>query len=363
MKKLLYILLFISFNSFSQDGEFNDLYVRNFIRLSDSTVTNISTGDTLTTNEFLRAYLLDYTTLDSLSYYMLTTDIRQEISDSISSYNSPSFGTDGQIPFMNTGGTDLQYSSDFRWFNSLGYFRLGYSTINDYMQLEEDGLLLYNTSAGIHFRTNGAADSYQARINGIPTTTTGNIFEIAYQDNEIAKFDPDTVRIFNNLQIDSTLYALHQVQVAVKDCTIIPSTDWVTIKYDTLFTDYSTSAFKFNDDSTGIVCLKDMLLKMSGKAILTNNTAGNVIANIKLVLQRNSEQVSKITTSVTRPWAAYGSSTLIAPSFSFNVNKNDTLYATGKFGSTDINLDYPDEDIQPQYPFILEFTENPLKKE
>jgi len=124
MKKLLTILL-IFVCIYAKSQEFDEIYIRNFISLNDSTVTNIATGDTLTTNEFVRGLLLNYATLDSLSYYSTSTDISQEISDSIGTYTFFSAGTDGQVPYMNPAGTDLLYSNNFKWNDTSLYLNYG----------------------------------------------------------------------------------------------------------------------------------------------------------------------------------------------------------------------------------------------
>lgn len=114
MKNILILILIISCTSvYSQS--YRNLNVRNKLSvdkefiLKDNVIVSIATGDTLTTNEFLRTFLLGYATLDSLSYYLTETQTRQAISDSLGNATGVSFGTSSQMPYTNSGGTDFDY--------------------------------------------------------------------------------------------------------------------------------------------------------------------------------------------------------------------------------------------------------------
>jgi hypothetical protein len=162
MKKLLILLLFIPYLGFSQIKisalteattlNANDWFMAvqggttkkvAFYRFSynqDSTALQITDSlafyvqktelsDSLL-NYILRTELNDslanYTSLDSLTYYMKTIDVRNAISDSIAGISSVSLGADNQIPFMNSAGTNYEYSTRLTWDGSI--FRVGTSS-------------------------------------------------------------------------------------------------------------------------------------------------------------------------------------------------------------------------------------------
>jgi len=94
--------------------------------------------------------LLNYATLDSLSYYSTSTDISQEISDSIGAYTFFSAGTDGQVPYMNSAGTDFLYTGFFTFNNGRLVMQNEYNNIligQGTMGNEEAGG--YNTIIGV----------------------------------------------------------------------------------------------------------------------------------------------------------------------------------------------------------------------
>lgn len=154
MKKIL-LFIFIIIGFYAKSQEYDEIYIRNFISLTDSVVTNIATGDTLTTNEFVRI-LLSYAIsnineneiiVDSIrakndSIYLkspATTENVFRVLDSIyasylyvsdtGKFINPmyvngnlfdgtglvSLGTTGQLPYVNPFGTDLIYDNDLKY--------------------------------------------------------------------------------------------------------------------------------------------------------------------------------------------------------------------------------------------------------
>lgn len=96
-------------------ARYDGVDVLNINWVNENNWTNILESDTLfyfATRQELEDSLSNYTTLDSLDYYLPADSIRKEISDSINSYNFPSFGTSGQVPYMNVAGSDFVYSPD-----------------------------------------------------------------------------------------------------------------------------------------------------------------------------------------------------------------------------------------------------------
>jgi hypothetical protein len=121
---------------------------------------------------------------------------------SVSGGTSISFGTDGQIPFMNAGGTNFEYSG-FTWNNTTKSLIVGTKASGtDYLEMQEATLsLISNNEIGVHFRTNGAADSYQYKLDGLGTTTTGNILEVAYQGDNVLNVKPTKVEVISELYV------------------------------------------------------------------------------------------------------------------------------------------------------------------
>ena len=210
MKKLIIILLvFVNINCFSQS--FYNIKVRNKATISNefelngNTVVDISTGDTLTTNEFVRiliAYAISNISeneiiVDSIrakndSIYMKSpfTGNVARLKDSLyASYllvedtgkftNSiyvngnlfdgtglVSLGTNGQVPYMNPGGTDLAYGLDFKY--------LGDTLNFGFLQSKSGGFAWDDTTLNINF---GTANIFiGSETGGNITSGTSNSF-------------------------------------------------------------------------------------------------------------------------------------------------------------------------------------------
>lgn len=283
-----------------------------------------------------------------------------------------SLGTEGEIPYMNAGGTNFEYTDSFKFTPSGGLW-LKTSDENYNTQLivapsiifrkTEFPLLNVTTSEsltafGYNLNFNNNGNQVDMNMN-----TDGIYFSDSILVSIIGKLEvTDTIKA-GHLVVDSNLHALHQIQLAVKDCVDIVTTGvWLDIKMDTLFADNSTTGlFELTEDSTGIICRDFTCVYPRAKVVLTNNSPGSVSANVKFVLYKNDKQLPLITTNITRSWASGGSATIVAPSLSFDVEKNDTLFVKAKFENANIDVDFPDEDIQPKFPFILEIQQNPKK--
>ena len=541
MKKLIIILLvFVNINCFSQS--FYNIKVRNKATISNefelngNTVVDISTGDTLTTNEFVRiliAYAISNISeneiiVDSIrakndSIYMKSpfTGNVARLKDSLyASYllvedtgkftNSiyvngnlfdgtglVSLGTDGQIPYMNLGGTDLAYGLDFKYlgdtlnfgflqsksggfawndttlninfgtanifigsetggnitsgtsnsfygyqsgfnnttgsesvfsgyrsgYNNLGGgysvfigYEAGYSNTSGtsnqftgyqsgYSNISGNDNSFVGTSSGYSNTTgysnvlfghqsgysniSGFNNTYIGLQSGRNATGSGNVF-IGYRagrdetgsnklyientsgtpliygefDNDKLIFNTDTTINRGHLIVDSTLYAVNSAQYSVINPVDITIADtWLPVKVDTMFQDLTTSGFELNADSTGFITRFDGVVQISGHASVVNNSAGQVSASVYIKINKNDVEISQFNTALEKNFAAGDFLDIVSFTGNVSVNKNDTLFPMARTSNVNIDLEIESGIFDDEYPFTLNFTEIPIKKQ